>query len=73
MNEDWRIRFEKGAVRNLPKIKSDHCPILIGTNGFAPLPIATKPLRIEAAWLHHEHFEEFVLTHWNNQVPLMLS
>ncbi|XP_021721066.1 uncharacterized protein LOC110688610 [Chenopodium quinoa] len=38
VNEDWRLRFVEGAVRSLPRLTSDHCPILISTNGFAPIP-----------------------------------
>ncbi|KAL2894986.1 putative RNA-directed DNA polymerase from transposon X-element [Bienertia sinuspersici] len=37
---EMQRRFEEAAVRNLPKAVSDHCPILISTTGFAPLPMA---------------------------------
>lgn len=70
-NEDWRLRFVEGAVRNLPKVKSDHCPILISTTGFAPVPKAIKPFRFQAAWILHDRFEEFVYTNWRNDIPLV--
>lgn len=63
VNEQWIIRFTEGAVRNLPRIRSDHCPILISTNGFAPIPVACKPFRFQAAWLHYEKFKEYVLNY----------
>lgn len=59
-NDAWRLRFEEGAVRNLPKTKSDHCPILISTTGFAPVPTTIKPFRFQAAWLNHQKFQDFV-------------
>ena len=71
VNEDWRTRFPEGAVRNIPKVKSDHCPILISVNGFAPLPRSLAPFRFQAAWMNHEKFEEFVMTNWKNNEPLV--
>ncbi|XP_057246683.1 uncharacterized protein LOC130589440 [Beta vulgaris subsp. vulgaris] len=50
-NEDWRLKFSEAAVRNLPKSCSDHCPILMSSSGFAPLPQAIRPFRFQAAWL----------------------
>lgn len=64
VNDSWRLRFEEGRVRNLPKASSDHCPILISNTGFAPIPVSLKPFRFQAAWLRHDKFNEFVLKHW---------
>ncbi|XP_021717685.1 uncharacterized protein LOC110685467 [Chenopodium quinoa] len=60
-NQDWRLNFEEGVVRHLPKAFSDHCPILLSTCGFAPIPMSLKPFRFQAAWLTHEKFEEFMV------------
>lgn len=70
-NDLWRLKFEEGAVRNLPKTQSNHCPILISTSGFAPVPTAIKPFRFQAAWLNHERFHDFVHMNWRQTVPLV--
>lgn len=70
-NDSWRLRFEEAAVRVLPKVSSDHCPILISTNGFAPIPRVLKPFRFQAAWLSQESFEEFILSNWSQEAPLV--
>ncbi|XP_021767521.1 uncharacterized protein LOC110731911 [Chenopodium quinoa] len=71
INDEWRLRFVEGALRNLPRTASDHCPILISTTGFAQVPTTIKPFRFQAAWLHHEKFEEFVIQNWRNDVPIV--
>ncbi|XP_056694850.1 uncharacterized protein [Spinacia oleracea] len=70
-NEEWHLKFEDAAVKHLPKACSDHCPIILSTNGFAPIPMVLKPFRFQAAWLTHEKFEEFISANWNNSVPLI--
>lgn len=58
-------------MRNLPKSQSDHCPILISSSGFAPIPRAIKPFRFQAAWLNHQAFYEFVRKNWNSGAPIV--
>ncbi|XP_048493197.1 uncharacterized protein LOC125493731 [Beta vulgaris subsp. vulgaris] len=70
-NEEWRMRFGEGAVRNLPKAASDHCPIIVSTTGFAPIPTATKPFRFQAAWMNHAKFHEFVFENWKSNAPIV--
>ncbi|XP_056695810.1 uncharacterized protein [Spinacia oleracea] len=70
-NDAWRIRFEEGSLRNIPKLKSDHCPILISTTGFAPIPSTVRPFRFQAAWMNHAKFEEFVHVNWKSTEPLI--
>ncbi|XP_010666673.1 uncharacterized protein LOC104883809 [Beta vulgaris subsp. vulgaris] len=71
VNEDWRMRFSEGAVRNLPKAASDHCPIIVSTNGFAPIPVSTKPFRFQAAWMNQIKFHEFVYENWKKGAPIV--
>ncbi|XP_021721963.1 uncharacterized protein LOC110689485 [Chenopodium quinoa] len=42
-----------------------------GNSGFPPIPIATKPFRFQAVWLHHDAFENFVIENWKNDVPIV--
>ncbi|XP_021774659.1 uncharacterized protein LOC110738569 [Chenopodium quinoa] len=48
---DWSLRFDKARVKHLLAIQSDHCPLLISPNGFAPLEALNIPFRFQAAWL----------------------
>ncbi|XP_056697578.1 uncharacterized protein [Spinacia oleracea] len=70
-NDEWRLKFDEGAVKHLPKACSDHCPIVLSTNGFAPIPMICRPFRFQAAWLTHEKFDEFVRANWDNSRPLI--
>ncbi|XP_048493087.1 uncharacterized protein LOC125493650 [Beta vulgaris subsp. vulgaris] len=70
-NVEWKLKFSEGDVRNLPKSQSDHCPILISTSGFAPIPRIIKPFRFQAAWLNHQAFYEFVRRNWNSGAPIV--
>ncbi|XP_074266295.1 uncharacterized protein LOC141588767 [Silene latifolia] len=65
-NSNWRVTFSEGALRNLVQNQSDHCPILVNTNGFAPIPQIIKPFSFQAAWMCHEKFSEFVKSNWRN-------
>lgn len=71
VNEEWRLKFTEGNLRNLPKSSSDHCPILISSTGFAPVPRAVRPFRFQAAWLNHEKFHEFVMNNWVSSAPIV--
>lgn len=44
-DDEWRIRFDEGFVRHLPKSMSDHCPIIVSSSGFAPVPNSARPFR----------------------------
>ncbi|XP_021836152.1 uncharacterized protein [Spinacia oleracea] len=70
-NEEWHLKFEDAVVKHLPRACSDHCPIILSTNGFAPIPASLKPFRFQAAWITHEKFEEFMKNNWNNSTPLI--
>ena len=71
VNDKWRLRFEEGSLRNLPKSSSDHCPILISSTGFAPIPFALRPFGFQAAWLRHDKFQEFVIKNWVSTAPIV--
>ncbi|KAK9691696.1 hypothetical protein RND81_09G212700 [Saponaria officinalis] len=63
-NADWGTLFEDAMVRHLPAIQSDHCPLLISPNGFAPLNAVRRPFHFQACWLTHEKFQEFLNDNW---------
>ncbi|XP_021726222.1 uncharacterized protein LOC110693409 [Chenopodium quinoa] len=63
-NGDWSLRFPNASVKHLPAIQSDHCPIRIAPNGFAPISEVNRPFRFQAAWMSHEKFRDFIETKW---------
>ncbi|XP_021762943.1 uncharacterized protein LOC110727671 [Chenopodium quinoa] len=68
---EWRMRLDKAQVRHLPALQSDHCPLFISPNGFAPLEAINRPFRFQDAWLTHENFGEFIHKKWDKSAPLM--
>ncbi|XP_074277075.1 uncharacterized protein LOC141600728 [Silene latifolia] len=70
-NSAWRVMFAEGSLRHLMQNQSDHCPILVNTNGFAPIPSVLIPFRFQAAWMCHEKFTEFVSNNLQNDQPLI--
>ncbi|KAL2942613.1 Arf-GAP with ANK repeat and PH domain-containing protein cnt-1 [Bienertia sinuspersici] len=57
-NGEWALRFNDAKVKHLPAVQSDHCPLLISSNGFSPLDHITRPFRFQAAC-------------WSNEEPLV--
>ncbi|KAL2902408.1 hypothetical protein RDABS01_027490 [Bienertia sinuspersici] len=72
-NSAWATRFEHAIVKHLPAIQSDHCPLFITPNGFAPLMNLNRPFRFQAAWMTHENFQEFIHAKWASDNPLVLA
>ncbi|XP_021845043.2 uncharacterized protein [Spinacia oleracea] len=70
-NDEWRLRFEEGSVKHLPKRNSDHCPIIVSSSGFAPVQSTTRPFRFQAAWLSHATFDDFVTKNWAQDAPVI--
>ncbi|XP_074318764.1 uncharacterized protein LOC141655591 [Silene latifolia] len=68
-NQDWRMMFSEGSLRHLFQNQSDHCPIIVSINGFAPIPKVLRPFRFQAAWMCHSRFSEFVESNWCNNQP----
>ncbi|XP_074296800.1 uncharacterized protein LOC141627423 [Silene latifolia] len=66
---EWGTIHEDASVRHLPAFQSDHCPLLIAPNGFAPLNSVQKPFRFQAAWMTHERFSTFIAEKWPEQGP----
>ncbi|KAI5334345.1 hypothetical protein L3X38_024478 [Prunus dulcis] len=72
-NIDWRHKFPEAFVRHLPRVKSDHCPLLISLQS-SHLPCANvKPFRFQAMWLLHPTFRSFVVDKWANYIGNILQ
>ncbi|XP_074300458.1 uncharacterized protein LOC141631726 [Silene latifolia] len=63
-NANWSTIHADALVKHLPAFQSDHCPLLISPNGFAPLSTINRPFRFQACWMKHENFKDFVEESW---------
>ncbi|CAL1401611.1 unnamed protein product [Linum trigynum] len=69
-NTAWNVTFPNTSVHHLPRLHSDHHPILTeigkqGVNLSSP-----RPFRFEGAWLTHDSYGNFLQDKWDSQVPL---
>ena len=70
-NAEWRHLYPEASVRHLPRVYSDHCLILIDTNGSRPPPFASRPFRFQAAWFTHKELKDFFRENLSTSVVLM--
>ncbi|KAL5785815.1 hypothetical protein ACOSQ2_008207 [Xanthoceras sorbifolium] len=64
---DWRLNYVKGFMKNLPRINSDHCPLLIHLASKHIPDSKNKPFRFEAMWLKHSMFNKLVSDSCNQE------
>ncbi|KAL7207488.1 hypothetical protein ACSBR1_029440 [Camellia fascicularis] len=62
---EWRLQFQEGAVRNLPRTYSDHAPVIIYTEGMQHSDPILRPFRMEAAWFVNPDFKNLVKDSWD--------
>src|SRR3954470_19652118 len=65
-NRSWFQKYTNNTIMHLPKVKSDHCPILLRVADRRHVITSQKPFRFLASWLLHEDFSRFVQDNWNN-------
>ncbi|XP_061351340.1 uncharacterized protein LOC133296386 [Gastrolobium bilobum] len=63
-NKVWRLKFADAWVRVLPRVQSDHSPLLIEFNG-NHISLGTRPFRFVAAWQQHPQFNLFLDEYWS--------
>ena len=68
-NAEWATLFPSAEVHHLPRVKSDHCPILLSTDPRERKP--PKPFRFEQMWLTDPTFPTLVDESWkaSEQIP----
>ncbi|XP_015949830.1 uncharacterized protein LOC107474700 [Arachis duranensis] len=66
-NDQWRTKFQDHIVQVLPRINSDHHPILITEAKFLK---EDRPFIFEIMWTQHPSFEHFLHQHWNKKSGL---
>lgn len=63
---DWLQEFNNVTVTHLPKIYSDHNPILVNLNNSTNNTYA-RPFRLETFWCSHSDFPRIVKESWENR------
>ncbi|XP_024041960.1 uncharacterized protein LOC127901861 [Citrus sinensis] len=63
-NEDWTARFTENTVLHLPKIASDHRPVLVRFEKVEERGRGNKPFWFLAAWLIDKGFQNLVNSSW---------
>lgn len=72
---EWRIKFLEVLVENLPRLHSDHCPIILRCKDVVPSK-HTHPFRFQAPRLMHTDFPSVVHSSWskgNHRIPSSLD
>ncbi|XP_058002232.1 uncharacterized protein LOC131179409 [Hevea brasiliensis] len=72
-NEDLCLRFKEASVFHLPRLYSDHRPILVQLNMLGASHTSDRPFKFQAAWMTHELFGQFMLDKWSRSSDLMSS
>ena len=60
---DWEDRYPTVVQKRLPKLLSDHCPIMLESGKFLR---GKRPFRFEIMWLKAEDFGEMVKGWWES-------
>ncbi|XP_019160892.1 PREDICTED: uncharacterized protein LOC109157440 [Ipomoea nil] len=68
-NVDWKLRFPDVTVTHLPRISSDHAPILLQNKGGRKRS-NISPFIFQAAWLTHPDFRTVVRHLWREDQSL---
>ncbi|XP_061364985.1 uncharacterized protein LOC133308383 [Gastrolobium bilobum] len=63
-NDLWRVTFEEGYVRALPRLKSDHIPLLISLSSSKD-DWKDCPFRFHSFWQDHILFNQFLKDNWH--------
>ncbi|KAI9126193.1 hypothetical protein K1719_002614 [Acacia pycnantha] len=70
----WQDRFEEAEVRVLPRLCSDHHPILV-SSCLEQKEWRPRLFRYEAMWKLHDYFDDVLLNSWqgNGETPAKLE
>ena len=60
---NWENKFSNAVQNTLPRLVSDHCPILLDSEG---IKLGIHPFRFEITWLKYEGFKDLLRDWWQN-------
>ncbi|CAL1388052.1 unnamed protein product [Linum trigynum] len=69
-NIQWNSVFPNTTVRHLPRLNSDHNPILTSFALQGQSPHSSRSFKFEAAWLTHKDFLNTIAGTWDSTRPL---
>ncbi|XP_050217262.1 uncharacterized protein LOC126668089 [Mercurialis annua] len=65
-NDKWLKKYPEAITHHLPRINSDHRPILVKLHNHKHNASGNKPFRFLASWLIHHDFQQVVKNCWSN-------
>ncbi|KAJ8767163.1 hypothetical protein K2173_013560 [Erythroxylum novogranatense] len=69
-NADWLREYNETTVRVLPRVGSDHHPLLVDIQEETRKTSYGRPFRYQAIWQRHPKFVDFLKTTWPQHVGL---
>ncbi|XP_041999996.1 uncharacterized protein LOC121749495 [Salvia splendens] len=63
VNEPWARIFEAVTATNLPRVASDHCPVLVRCK-LPSTHSGGSPIRFQNMWIRHDSFSDLVQEDW---------
>jgi hypothetical protein len=70
-NSQWRLKFQGASVMVLPRVRSDHYPVLVVLQEQdRTLQGMNRPFCFEAAWFGHDNFTSFIQENWKHGADL---
>ncbi|XP_024042959.1 uncharacterized protein LOC112099735 [Citrus clementina] len=72
-NNEWLLKYTENSVLHLPKVASDHRPVLVRFARDRAGHKRNRPFRFLAAWLTHDQFNNFVKRVWNPQTNYSIA
>ncbi|CAN1146010.1 LINE-1 retrotransposable element ORF2 protein [Linum perenne] len=61
---DWKCLYPIPVVRHLPRLRSDHRPILLCFFGLEPPRRVDRPFRFLVPWMAHHEFPDILARSW---------
>lgn len=62
----WKCNFPEAQVTHLPRIHSDHCPVLVQLKPNCRQTLE-KPFRFQTMWMSHPGFKDLVIESWSER------
>lgn len=62
---EWQLQFSTATVTHLPKLNSDHCPLLVNLLDSPPAASAGRSFRFQLAWFAHHNFKDWFPQNWD--------
>ena len=61
----WLNKFQEASTWHLPKIHSNHCPLLVRFGNSSGAREGKRPFRFRVSWLLNDGFNKFVREEWH--------